>query len=126
MVTQLNKNISKEYKEEKVEDRGCCGIPGIPNARFLKAISDPTRLRILAHLAEAKEPQIVNEIAKNFPIDVSVVSRHLAILRDEGILIADKQGKEVYYSVRYEFLSSIFRGFARAIEACCPTKKKSD
>ncbi|GAH78596.1 unnamed protein product [marine sediment metagenome] len=69
---------------------------------------------------------MVSEIAKNFPIDVSVVSRHLAILRDEGILLAEKQGKEVYYSVRYEFLSSIFRGFASAIESCCPSKEKSE
>ena len=122
-MVQINKHLRKEQKSE---DRGCCGIPGIPEPRFLKAFSDSTRLRILAHLVEAKEPQMVSEIAKNFPIDVSVVSRHLAILRDEGILLAEKQGKEVYYSVRYEFLSSIFRGFASAIESCCPSKEKSE
>lgn len=121
-MTQLNKHLDRE---KKGEDRGCCGIPGIPEPRFLKAISDSTRLRILAHLVETKEPQMVSEIAKNFPIDVSVVSRHLAILRDEGILLAEKQGKEVYYSVRYKFLSSIFRSFASTIESCCPSKEKS-
>ena len=124
MMTQINKHLKKAQKGE--DNRGCCGIPGIPDSRFLKAVSDSTRLRILAHLVEAKEPQIVSEIAKNFPIDVSVVSRHLAILRNVGILHAEKQGKEVYYSVRYEFLSSIFRGFASAIESCCPPKEKND
>ena len=123
MMVQINKHLKKE---QKGEGGGCCGIPGIPEPRFLKAFSDSTRLRILAHLVEAKEPQMVSEIAKNFPIDVSVVSRHLAILRDEGILLAEKQGKEVYYLVRYEFLSSIFRGFARAIESCCPSKEKNE
>ena len=122
MMTQVNKQSTKENNEKGGEDRGCCGIPGIPDARFLKAIGDPTRLRILAHLIEAKEPQIVNEVSKNFPIDVSVVSRHLAILRDEGILLAEKQGKEVYYSVRYEFLSSILKSFAATIESCCASK----
>ncbi len=97
MVKQINKHLKKA---QKGEDRGCCGIPGIPDSRFLKAVSDSTRLRILAHLVEAQEPQIVSEIAKNFPIDVSVVSRHLAILRNEGILLAEKQGKEVYYAKR--------------------------
>ena len=120
-MTQINKYNKKEQKHI---EKGCCGIPGIPNSRFLKAVSDSTRLRILAYLAEVNEPQIVNEIAQHFPIDVSVVSRHLAILRNEGILLAEKQGKEVYYSVRYEFLSSIFRGFANAIESCCPSKKE--
>lgn len=122
-MTQINKQLKEK---QKGEDRGCCGIPGIPDPRFLKAVSDSTRLRILAYLIETKDPQMVSEIAKNFPIDVSVVSRHLAILRNEGILLAEKQGKEVYYSVRYEFLSSIFRGFASAIESCCPPKEKSD
>jgi DNA-binding transcriptional ArsR family regulator len=120
-MTQINKYNKKEQKDI---EKGCCGIPGIPNSRFLKAVSDSTRLRILAYLAEVNEPQIVNEIAQHFPIDVSVVSRHLAILRNEGILLAEKQGKEVYYSVRYEFLSSIFRGFANAIESCCPSKEE--
>ncbi len=123
MMTQINKHLKKEQKNE---DGGCCGIPGIPDPRFLKAVSDSTRLRILAHLLEVKEPQMVSDITKNFPVDVSVVSRHLAILRNEGILLAEKQGKEVYYSVRYEFLSSIFRGFANAIELCCPSKKKNE
>ena len=105
-MTQINKYIIKEQIDS---EKYCCGIPGIPNPRFLKAVSDSTRLQILAYLADVNEPQIVNEIAKQFPIDVSVVSRHLAILRNEGILLAEKQGKEVYYSVRYEFLASIFR-----------------
>ncbi|MDD5014105.1 MAG: metalloregulator ArsR/SmtB family transcription factor [Atribacterota bacterium] len=120
-MTQINKYIKKKQKDI---EKGCCGIPGIPNPRFLKAVSDSTRLQILAYLAEVNEPQIVNEIAKHFPIDVSVVSRHLAILRNEGILLAEKQGKEVYYSVRYEFLSSSFRDFANAIESCCPPKEE--
>ena len=122
-MTQISKY---NKKEQKGKEKGCCSIPGIPNPRFLKAVSDSTRLRILAYLAEVNEPQIVNEIAKHFPIDVSVVSRHLAILRNERILLAEKQGKEVYYSVRYEFLSSIFRDFANAIESCCPPKEKSE
>ena len=126
MMTQINKQPPKENNEKSDKDRSCCGIPGIPDARFLKSIGDPTRLRILAYLIEAKEPQIVSEISKNFPIDISVVSRHLAILRDEGILLAEKHGKEVYYSVRYEFLSSILKNFAATIESCCPSQERND
>lgn len=123
---QIKKILRKENNEKNGEERGCCGIPGIPDARFLKAIGDPTRLKILAYLIEVKDPQIVSEISRNFPIDISVVSRHLSILKDEGILFAEKQGKEVYYSVRYEFLSSILRSFAITIESCCPSKERND
>ncbi len=99
----------------------CCGIDGMPEARFFKALCDPTRLRILAHLVEAQEPKTVSEVADLFPIDVSVVSRHLAILRDQQILLAEKQGKEVRYTADYGFLTKVLAGFASAIESCCPT-----
>ena len=98
----------------------CCGIPGMPEARFFSALCDPTRLRILATLIEAREPRTVSEIAQQFPVDVSVVSRHLAQLRDQRILVAERQGKEVRYSVDYQLLVSVLRAFAEAIEACCP------
>jgi len=93
----------------------------MPEARFFRALCDPTRLRILATLVEAREPRTVGEIAQQFPVDVSVVSRHLAVLRDQHILVAERQGKEVRYSVDYAFLVSVLQGFATAIEACCPS-----
>jgi DNA-binding transcriptional ArsR family regulator len=101
----------------------CCGLSGVPDARFFRALCDPTRLRILARLIEAREPQTVSEIAEQFPVDVSVVSRHLAVLRDQGILMAEKQGKEVRYSVHYGFLASALHGFATAVESCCPSEE---
>lgn len=117
MMVQMSNN---EPQAELEDGGGCCGIAGMPPARFFKALGDPTRLRMLAHLAETREPRTVSEIAQQFPIDVSVVSRHLAILRDEGILLAEKRGKEVRYSVKYDALAALLRGFAQAIEACCP------
>lgn len=107
----------------KIKDPKRDRFSGVPESSFLKAIGDSTRLNILLYLLESQRPQMVSEIAKHFPIDISVVSRHLAILRKEGILVANKKGKEVYYSVRYEFLSSIFRTFARKIEVCTPSEK---
>ena len=51
---------------------------------------------------------------------MSVVSRHLAILKDAGVIDAEKRGKAVYYAVRYERLADTFRAIAGAIESCCP------
>lgn len=99
----------------------CCGIPGLPHPRFFKAFCDPTRLQIFAYLLEQKTPKTVSEISGNFPIDVSVVSRHLAFLRDEGIVQSEKNGKEVRYSSNNKLISSILKGFASAIEICCPS-----
>ncbi len=52
-----------------------------------------------------------------------MVSRHLAMLRDAGILSAEKRGKEVYYTVRCEEVVGLLRRIADALEACCPETK---
>jgi DNA-binding transcriptional ArsR family regulator len=101
----------------------CSCVPAFPDARFFRALCDPTRLRILAMLIEAGEPRSVGEIAEGFPVDVSVVSRHLALLRDQGILVAQRTGKEVRYSADYGFLVSALRSFATAVAACCPPEE---
>jgi DNA-binding transcriptional ArsR family regulator len=55
------------------------------------------------------------------PIDISVVSRHLATLRDAGVLSSEKRGKEVYYTVRGNALVESLRAIANEIEECCKT-----
>ena len=103
-------------------DQGACcaGIDQVLEARLFKALCDPTRLTILAELAQGGGPRTVGDIARGLPVDVSVVSRHLAMLRQAGVLEATRHGKEVHYTVRYEGLADTFRAIAGAIDACCP------
>ncbi len=88
--------------------------------RLFKAIGDPNRIAILCRLSKRCAPLTVGQIAESLPVDVSVVSRHLAILRDADILIARKEGKEVRYSLNSRNLIGILRTIADAFEACCP------
>jgi ArsR family transcriptional regulator len=62
----------------------------------------------------------VTQAAECCSVDLSVVSRHLAILRDAGVLSVRKQGRQIFYDVRYAELARTLRGLAEAIEACCP------
>lgn len=100
--------------------RGCCNLESCLPPAFFKALSDPTRVTILARLARLCRPATVGEIAGCCPTDLSVVSRHLAILREAGILESEKRGREVYHRVRYSEMAGVLRGIAGAIEACCP------
>jgi len=102
----------------------CPGIDELLEARFFKALCDPRRIGILVRLARSCGPQTVTEVSSCCPTDISVVSRHLATLRDAGMLQAEKRGKEVYYSVRYPELVSTLRAIADAIEACCPEQRE--
>lgn len=117
-MTQLNKN-----NDRKIEGRECCPqLSEVMEPGFFKALSDPTRMAILALLAQRCDPCTVSQVAKCCTVDMSMVSRHLAMLRDAGILEARKRGKEVHYSVRYPELVNTLRRIANAIDACCPAE----
>lgn len=90
--------------------------------QLFRAMCDTNRVTILCHLTEHCVPLSVGQIAKIMPVDVSVVSRHLSMLRDANILIARRQGKEVYYTVNTHNLILTLRAIADAFEACCPNE----
>lgn len=104
-------------------DETCCnelGLDRLLSPEFFKAMCDPNRLAIVCHLSGTCTPHTVSQIAEKLPVDISVVSRHLGILRDAGILISRKKGKEVQYSVNTRNLIVTLRTIADAFEACCP------
>jgi ArsR family transcriptional regulator len=63
--------------------------------RAFKTFLDPTRVRILALLA--KEELAVQEISDALAMGQSRVSRHLAILREAGLLADRREGTYVFY-----------------------------
>jgi len=100
-------------------ERPCC-VAIVLDARFFRALCDPNRIALLNRLAACGRPCCVSELAQCCPTDFSVTSRHLACLREAGILDAEKCGKEVRYTVRFDQLIRRLRTMADAIEACCP------
>jgi ArsR family transcriptional regulator len=64
-------------------------------------------------------PSTVTEAAGCCPVDLSVVSRHLAVLRDAGVVKAEKHGREVHYSLPHRELADTLRAMADAVERCC-------
>jgi hypothetical protein len=47
------------------------------------------------------------------------------MLENAGVLESAKEGRTVFYAVRYRQLSQTLRALANAIEACCPNGKSS-
>jgi ArsR family transcriptional regulator, arsenate/arsenite/antimonite-responsive transcriptional repressor len=90
------------------------------DASLFKALSDPTRLSLLACIAKCGRGCSVTEVAECCSIDFSVVSRHLSLLAQARVLDASKEGRVMRYRVRYSELSAALRGLADAIEECCP------
>ncbi len=118
MMTQINKD---EFLAES-SDTACYNLGGLLEPRFFRALGDPNRVAILARLIQCCRPCSVSEIGEDSPISISVVSRHLAMLRDAGILSAEKDGRVVRYSVQYPELVRTLRALADAIASCCPAE----
>ena len=93
-------------------------------AELFRALSDPTRNKLLSCLAKCGRPCSVSEVAECCNVDLSVVSRHLSILEAAEILESVKEGRTVFYSVRYQALSSVLRNLAQAFDDCCNGKPK--
>lgn len=114
-----------QMKNSRIQS--CCGnkkgLTRCLDAQFFRALCDPCRLKLFAYVAQAKKPLTVSQAAKACPTDLSVVSRHLATLKEVGILTSEKIGKEVYYSARYEAIAKLFRQLADSIDRCCPEGK---
>jgi ArsR family transcriptional regulator len=83
--------MKKQPTKEKTEEQ----------AALFKALSDPTRLKlvhILCHYSES--PGLcVNALAQMLEITQSAVSQHLRILKNVGLVNGERQGYHVHYTV---------------------------
>jgi DNA-binding transcriptional ArsR family regulator len=64
-------------------------------ADLLKALGQPTRLKILELLVQGE--RCVCEIFPAIDEEQSNISKHLSFLRSQGIVIADRRGMRVFY-----------------------------
>jgi DNA-binding transcriptional ArsR family regulator len=77
--------------------------------KFFKALSDETRRSILV-LLERRE-RTVGEIVRNFELSQPTISRHLSVLKDADLVVDQRRGQHVIYSLNSESMSQSARGF---------------
>ena len=77
------------------------------SGRAFRALADETRRAILRMLRDG--PLTSGEIADRFDSSWPTVSRHLAVLRDAGLVAAERHGQEI----RYELNTSVFQDLAQ-------------
>jgi DNA-binding transcriptional ArsR family regulator len=72
------------------------------NSAF-RAMADHTRREILALLRAG--PRTSGDIAARFDSSWPTISRHLGVLREAGLVLAERRGQEIYY----ELNTSVFQ-----------------
>jgi DNA-binding transcriptional ArsR family regulator len=84
-------------------------------ARIAKALAHPSRLMMLDLLG--KTEMTVTEITKAVGADQSTVSKHLAILKDAGLIAARKEGTTSFYRVTCGCLGGFFSCLEAMVES---------
>ena len=84
-------------------------------ARIFRALSEPSRIRLLARLAQGEA--CVTELAEVEGESVTVISQRLRVLRADNIVARRRDGKHVlYYLPDQHILDLVFNGLAHATE----------
>jgi ArsR family transcriptional regulator len=77
-------------------------------ARFFRALGDETRLGLVALLArqEPGRALCVGRLAQELGVTASAVSQHLRILKDLGLVHAERRGYRIHYFLDQERLAT--------------------
>lgn len=77
-----------------------------PATAVMRACAHPLRIKLLAFI-HSKGTVNVNIIYRSLKLEQSVTSQHLRILRDAKLVLAERDGKMVYYKLNYRVLQKI-------------------
>lgn len=71
----------------------------------MKALSDPIRREILEQLKSGRLS--AGEISEKFPVSGAAVSKHLAVLKEAGLIRDAREGKFIYYELNTSVLEEV-------------------
>ena len=72
---------------------------------LLKALANPLRLAIVVELQQG--PRCVHELVETLQASQPLVSQHLRVLRQARLVAAERQGREIVYSLSDEHVAHI-------------------
>ena len=79
--------------------------------KVFKALSDPTRRRVLQLLRE--RPMSAGELSDHFPVSKPTMSAHFAVLHEAGLIESEKSGRTIVYRLVMSVLEDALLGFAQ-------------
>ncbi len=84
-------------------------------AKIFKALGHTSRLTMVTALQESEK--CVCELQQVVGCDMSTISKHLAVLKEAGIVSTEKRGTSVYYKLTLACLNSFLACTAKIIES---------
>jgi len=94
---------------------------------LMKALADPTRLRIVALLGAG--PRCVCALQEEVDVAANLLSHHLRVLREAGLIAGARRGRWIDYRLRAEVFDGTLRFLADlrdgAPVTCCASAGRS-
>ena len=91
-----------------------------PTPDAFRALADETRRDILEFLRTG--PRTSGEIADQFHSSWPTISRHLAVLRAGGLVVAERRGQAIYYELNMSVFEDLVQHFMGWMK---PAKRKA-
>ena len=76
-----------------------------------KALADPTRRKVLELLRQ--RPMSAGELCDHFSVSRPTMSAHFSVLREAGLIEAQKIGTTIIYQIKLSVLEEALLGFAQ-------------
>ncbi len=100
-IYHVNEEMVRQAQAQLVD-----GLNATQLAEFFKALSDPTRVRIISALSAAE--LCVCDLAATLGMSQSAISHQLRLLRQLRLVKRRKAGQIVFYSLDDEHVSALF------------------
>ena len=75
-------------------------------AEMMKAVAHPVRMQIISLLQKNKNLS-VSSLQQMLGIEQAIVSQHLAVMKNTGVLVCRREGKNAFYSIKNPLLTRI-------------------
>ena len=75
-------------------------------ARIIKALAHPLRLFFVEELS--RQERCVCDLTEMVGFDISTVSKHLSVLKNAGLVLDEKRGNQVFYSLKTPCILNFF------------------
>ena len=93
-------------------------------SEVFKLLADPSRLQIFWILCHRE--QCVVDLADKLDISSPAISHHLKLLKEGGILVSRRDGKEVYYTAAdTETVHTLHQAVEKIIQVSCPERSEA-
>ena len=89
--------------------------------KVFKALSDPTRRRVLQILRQG--PTSAGDLSNQFKVSKPTMSAHFAALKEADLVHAEKTGKSIIYHLKLSVLEEALLGFVDSFTHAAPARK---